>query len=150
VIVAPQMSFPVPPLAGAELRLGRAREHIAAIRARIEAIEIAESFTIAAHQEGSLVFLVGHPAQGPPLELSVLVGEVLYNLRSALDYVVFVLAALDSGKPQNGTQFPIEDTPEGFVGRRKEFLRGVNEIHVTRIEEFQPSSSFFRPVDPPV
>jgi hypothetical protein len=43
-----------------------------------------------------------------PEEISIVVGEICYNLRAALDYLVYELARLDSGCIQNGTQFPIE------------------------------------------
>ena len=39
----------------------------------------------------------------------ILVGETVYNLRAALDYLVYELAILDSGQIQEYTQFPIED-----------------------------------------
>jgi len=41
------------------------------------------------------------------MRVGVLIGEVCYNLRSSLDYLVFALAELDSGIKQKGTQFPI-------------------------------------------
>jgi hypothetical protein len=52
--------------------------------------------------------------------------------------LVYELAALDSGTVQNGTQFPIEDTPDGFKRKRKSFLRGVNDRHAALIEKLQP------------
>jgi hypothetical protein len=73
-----------------------------------------------------------------PPDVPILVGEIVYHLRSALDFLVYELAALDSGTPQNGTQFPIEDTPNGFKGRRRSYLRGVNDRHAALIEKLQP------------
>lgn len=37
----------------------------------------------------------------------VVAGEVLYHLRTALDYLVYNLAWLDTGAPQQHTAFPI-------------------------------------------
>ena len=50
-------------------------------------------------------------------QTSLWMGETIYNLRSALDYLVYVLAR--AGKPSNvrDTQFPIEDTMDNFAGR---------------------------------
>src|SRR5204863_4438007 len=64
--------------------------------------------------------------------------EMIYNLRAALDYVVFEPARFDSGQTQNGTQFPIEDKPEGFKGRQKTYLKGLTDPHVALVEEYQP------------
>lgn len=52
----------------------------------------------------------------PPPRLSVLVGEVLYNLRSALDLLAYHLAA-EASKPKGpprGTGFPVHDSEEHF------------------------------------
>ncbi len=54
-----------------------------------------------------------------PSRYSILVGETFYNLRAALDYLVYELARRDTGIPQERTQFPITDTPERFFGRAK-------------------------------
>lgn len=78
------------------------------------------------------------PEHPIPADVPVLIGEVLYNLRAALDYLVYELAALDSGSYQDRTQFPIEDTEEGFRSRRKNFLKFVNDAHAAAIERLQP------------
>jgi hypothetical protein len=53
------------------------------------------------------------------MRIGILVGEICYNLRSALDYLIFELAKLDSGVEQRGTQFPIMDAKQDFDGRGK-------------------------------
>jgi hypothetical protein len=69
------------------------------------------------------------------LMFSILVGEVCYNLRAALDYLVFELAKLASGAEQKRTQFPIEDDPAEFPEGR---LKGLTRAHRTAIEALQP------------
>lgn len=82
---------------------------------------------------------------GPPPEtffgmrVGILVGEICYNLRSALDYLIFELAKLASGSEQSGTQFPIMDAPQDFNGRGKgSYLKGVDASHIAAIEKLQP------------
>jgi hypothetical protein len=72
------------------------------------------------------------------VRLGTLVGEICYNFRCALDYLVYALAELDSKAPQKGTQFPIMDTAKDFVGHGKAMLVGVNAAHVAAIERLQP------------
>jgi hypothetical protein len=79
---------------------------------------------------------IGYPAPLPIV--SILLGEICYNLRSALDYLVFELAKLDSGSVQNGTQFPIDDTPQLFTRHILTRLKGISPPHVTAIERLQP------------
>jgi hypothetical protein len=80
----------------------------------------------------------------PPIA-SIIVGEVIYNLRAALDYLVFELARYDSGKVQDGTQFLVEDVRSdpanknrGFIPRSKSCLKGVSSDHIDLIEKLQP------------
>ncbi|MCH8188130.1 MAG: hypothetical protein IIB66_05415, partial [Proteobacteria bacterium] len=80
------------------------------------------------------------PIEPVPHIIKILVGEITYNLRAALDYLVYELARLDSGEVKNGTQFPIEDTEDGFKRKRNAFLKGVSDKHVAIIESLQPYS----------
>jgi hypothetical protein len=104
-----------PLLNGAFERVGRTNEHLADLRQRL-----AELFR---RQEDSIVFqfdpnpphelkvtAVDYPR--PSMRIGVLIGEISYNLRSAMDYLVFALAQHDSGSPQEFTQFPIVDKPK--------------------------------------
>jgi hypothetical protein len=73
------------------------------------------------------------------MQFGILMGEICYNLRSALDYLVFELARLDSGAEQSGTQFPIIDAKEDFVrDAERRWLKGINASHVAAIERLQP------------
>ena len=71
-------------------------------------------------------------------------GELVQNLRTALDYLVFLLCARDAGSEQEGTQFLIEDG-KGSVAARWGFdfhaprrLKGMKPKHVDMIENLQP------------
>jgi hypothetical protein len=77
-----------------------------------------------------------------PQRFSILIGETIYNLRAALDYLVFDLAILDSGTPKKGTQFPIDNTEEDFARHRGRFLKGLNIEHIARIEALQPYKGY--------
>jgi hypothetical protein len=75
------------------------------------------------------------------MRIAILIGEVCYNLRSALDYLVFELAKLDSRKEQSKTQFPIVGAREDFAANAKgRWLKGLNDAHVAAIEKLQPYS----------
>ena len=81
-----------------------------------------------------------------PKEFGIFVGEIIYNLRTALDYLVYELACFDSKQEVEGTQFPIENAPKTFDTRicdikdtrRGKYLRGVSPEHITAIERLQP------------
>lgn len=128
-------------LAGAEARLTRAQEHLADMRERRDLARQDHLNRLSVEQDAekpNILKVSGPRTISPPLVLSVTVGEHLYNLRAALDYLIYELALLDSGEPKTGTQFPIESTPEGFAGRRNTYLKGVSDEHVALIETLQP------------
>ena len=128
-------------LDGAFARINRAKEHVAELK------RIADAFGQAYHDAiwveakpehpGLLDFWPPDPFPIPE-EISIVVGEICYNLRAALDYLVYELARLDSGCIQNGTQFPIEYKKKHFDRNSPQKLKGLNPSHVTAIELLQP------------
>ena len=67
-------------------------------------------------------------------------GEVLYHLRTALDYLVYNLAWLDTGSPQEGTAFPIVDPGKwGAKGRNR--VKHLSPAHRDAIRAYQPSAT---------
>lgn len=130
-------------LSSCYLRLDRARKHLEELKIQVAAyVEANKSIVVKVH--GSTVSVVGWPDQPSP-EIGITAGEIVYNLRAALDYLVFALALQDSGEVNIRTQFPIEDTPEGFKARRHpnkrgrpNWLTGVDCSHCAAIEALQP------------
>ncbi|SRR5712692_933148 len=126
-------------LHAAQARVVRAEEHLTNLKALIEGVRqeysdltIENDFRLSMSGEVS-----GIESEKPML--SILLGEIVYNLRAALDYLVYALAREDSGRFQSGTQFPIEDTPDGFARRlQMGFLKGLNAAHIASIEGLQP------------
>ncbi len=47
---------------------------------------------------------------------SVVVGDVIHNLRSALDHLAWQLVILDGGQPNDSTQFPIYESATNAGG----------------------------------
>jgi hypothetical protein len=137
----------VPSLSDAYMRLARADEHLAEVHARSEAIcrtqaaatkiHVTPSQTVETGNHGpfAVVESASTPIEG---ELAVLVGDVVNNLRSCLDYLIGELAELDSGARKPRTQFPVERTPEAFRNRRPTYLAGLSDPHIAYVESLQP------------
>jgi hypothetical protein len=144
------------PLDGAFKRVNRADVHIRELRELIERFRQQNEDKIAAQKRFDAKQLALKPGQkltgverNPlpdlPEDVPIIVGEVIYNLRAALDYLIYELAIKDSGSPKSGTQFPVEDVKSdpknprrGFDARARECLTGVNPVHVEAIEALQP------------
>jgi hypothetical protein len=75
----------------------------------------------------------------PPLEFSVLAGEVVHHLRSSLDHLVYQLVLANGQQPTERHEFPICASAQKFaeaISRGK--IRGVSAAVQQRIETLQP------------
>jgi len=128
-----------PSLDNAYERVRRAEQHLAAIKRRLPALGGPVRYW-RENRQGVAAFerVVGSDITGVPAIFSILVGEGIYNLRAALDYLVYELAILDSGHIQYGTRFPIEDTEKGWKKHLATFLNGLSVEHQAAIKRLQP------------
>jgi hypothetical protein len=64
--------------------------------------------------------------------LSVVVGDVIHNLRSALDHLAWQLVLLDGGQPTDSTQFPIYASATNAKGnpRNVTIQPGIHDQHI--------------------
>jgi hypothetical protein len=132
------------PLAGCNARLLWANEHLYTLNSEIQSwLEVAGPFSVSSefHPEANVVVVYAAVAT-PPLRWGVMSGNVVHNLRSALDHLVWQLVTLNGEKPRSGmggNRFPIFDKdPVDFAKATKASLRGVHPDHRARIEGFQP------------
>jgi hypothetical protein len=100
-------------LTGVRLKLEWAKRHLADLEDSIEAVLAADGDHFASEfdpQTGQQVYQAQNlPAIKP--EWSLMIGDILHNLRSALDHLAWQLVILDGGEPDEQTQFPIRETP---------------------------------------
>jgi hypothetical protein len=123
-------------------RVVRAGEHLADLRHRLLEALLKQEDSIVCYFDPNPPHALKAAAPDfplPPMRIGVLIGEVCYNLRSALDYLVFELFKLDSGKAQEFTQFPMAGSPDKFrswakVARSK----GLDSAHITELKSLQP------------
>lgn len=126
-------------LEDARAKLDRAGEHLDSLQVEISDFQEADSHSIDAHTDADTgAYLLRVQPNHVPSKISAIVGDILCNLRPTLDYLVYALACLDSESPQEGTQFPICDTPDYFERKQKAWLKGLSTDHVTAIEALQP------------
>jgi hypothetical protein len=73
------------------------------------------------------------------LEIGILAGEIVHNLRSALDHLAWQLALLTTATPYDRTAFPIALTPGEFGSKQGQKMIGdIAPKHRALIESFQP------------
>jgi hypothetical protein len=130
------------PLDGCWSKLARAEAHLDALDTDIRAwLKVHEQSAISGHfyPEAKLQ-AYWWDVPDPPLMWGIQVGDVVHNLRSALDHLVWQLSKTPKSGV-GGNQFPIlKDEPQqGFDARTKGgMLYGVPGPERTKIEGLQP------------
>lgn len=135
-------------LLGPVLKLNRAEEHLHAIKELVDAFagsDFYESVT-EPHPEKGLLVVRARNVRNPPPEISLLVGECVFNFRSALDQIAFAMASAHTQPlPKSfakSSAFPIFNNGPQYRGRggppadRK--IRGMSRTGKAIIERLQP------------
>lgn len=128
-------------LRGADARLRRVREHMLDLDRAVVIFQTKlDSIRIAATNYNGDASIYERPVKdmGDAREdVAVITGEAIQDLRSALDYLAFELAYLDSRVINKRTQFPIDKLPNEFAAHRRNYMKGIKDAHVAVIERFQ-------------
>lgn len=97
-------------LDGVRVKLDRAKRHMAELRTAVGQLDVVATDSIVGtpsdDDPSTLVYRVTHV---PPIDpmVSAIAGDVLHNLRTALDHVAWQLVVLDGGTPNETTMFPL-------------------------------------------
>lgn len=121
-----------------KLKVARAEEHLGALRAECSAYLDSRPYELVGlprtgdGDEDLLIWRLHHP---PPLRLSVLLGDMLHNLRSSLDHLAWQLVLANGGTPDKKTSFPIllqrKNAPPEIAGE-------ISPKAAALVEHFQP------------
>lgn len=79
----------------------------------------------------------------PPIEWSVIAGEIVHDLRSALEHLVWQLVEATGGKPSTSNHWPVAATKQQFVRqaeRRRGYLMGSVARPLSASALWSPSS----------
>ena len=143
------------PLTGVELKLARANDHLEVLRDEIDSFlgtadaEKPYGSVLQKDDETGKRRLCASVHRRPPPQISILIGDCLHNLRSALDHLAWKLGG-DPPPNEKSSEFPIfwdrslfRKNPSGRSGYDK--IAGAEERAQAIIEDVQP---FNRADDP--
>lgn len=131
------------PLTSAYLKVERARKHLKELDREVRRFVERDPYRLSVEMDpeaGEPVVRfrqVGDRPIGIPLGLGLMAGDVIHNLRSALDHVVFQLA-IAGGDNGDRSQFPIYDDADEFLRDQGRLLKGVVDKERAIIECLQP------------
>ncbi len=131
---------------GFEAKIARAKEHLDALKASVDAF-VGEGKAYAVIKEvnreaGEYVFRLNILNDPPLVYWSLIVGDCLHNTRTALDHLIWGLAAKNHPKkiPGQTTKlvFPIFKNAATFNGRKVDLENWVGQRAFAMLEQLQP------------
>lgn len=127
------------PFRASRIKISRARHHLTELIALEDGHEAFKELDIPDGSTPPGAISLGHmQVTGPPEEYGAIVGDVIHNLRSALDLMAVALVDLNGGNTR-GVYFPFSIN-EGELDdqiRLKNFDR-AGALAVKQLKEFQP------------
>jgi hypothetical protein len=83
--------------------------------------------------------------RSPPLRLGVILGDMVHNLRSALDHLVWQAVLRNGGRPNRSHQFPICDDEKDWNDACNRVLRGLDAVDAEAVRDAQPFNVVMKP-----
>jgi hypothetical protein len=140
----PSAPFMISGLESAKLKIARAEEHFDTIKNSIRAYSLGAPYEIITRPDGKEELNIKRP---PPHEISILAGEIVYQLRSALDHLAYELVKLNPsnvtlpGAWDENCLFPLWLTPPESGATYNCFKRklpGISKSAFALVEGLQP------------
>ena len=76
--------------------------------------------------------------QTPPAEIGLLAGDVIHNLRSALDHLAYQLVYVNGATHSKQTAFPIWDSESEYRAQRARRVKGMAQSAIDMIDASEP------------
>src|SRR3954452_22105232 len=107
-------------IVGPRLKIERANKHVADLQTRLKEFIASDPYTHFPEDDpktGDLVYRIAvepHAAEGLR-DLALIVGDVVHNLRSALDLLACQLVGANSGQPHEDSAFTVWRSERAFL-----------------------------------
>ncbi len=122
------------------MKLDRADKHLAEFEQLLAAYYSRRPMSLDGHfdPERSQWVTTMAISEDPPPELSVVIGDIAHNLRSALDQLTWQLALVQTQEPYARTQFPIFTDADDYKNHGARMVQSLRPEHAAFIERLQP------------
>ena len=130
----------LPWMESVDAKMVRAKEHLDTLHAEAGVFFESTKRNFILKSNGQKAWIVHYIEDSiPPIRLGVLLGESVFNIRSALDNLVCgLIRTADSHAPCKGTQFPICSAQEQWEKNWQKYLNGVEPAAQKMIRDLQP------------
>ncbi|NQW24077.1 MAG: hypothetical protein HQ475_11585 [SAR202 cluster bacterium] len=129
-------------LDGVRVKIARAKKHLVELKGGLDDWRVLEPYPIVVEIEPDSrdqLWKVGSEPISPPA--FPVIGDILFNLRSALDHLAWQLVLKANGVPDHRTEFPIFNDPDRWKRESPRKMLGMNQAIQDRIKALQPCFS---------
>lgn len=130
----------LPRVISIKVKIERAREHVDALKSEIDAFWKDEPYVVVPEEEqqtGDRVFRVRIQRE-LPRRWAAIAGDVVHNLRSALDHLAWQLVEANGNTPDHRTEFPIGRDANDFNSRCLKKVKGASDPAVRLVASLEP------------
>src|SRR5262249_4018917 len=128
---------PTPPrLTGVLAKIERAKKHIRDLDSAIQSFRDTDPYGVRTEndsQTGQIIQRIQVRSQVPST-LSLLIGDAVHNLRSALDHLAWQLVEANGDTPTTKTAFPIYKTLAKYTTESTRRVKGMDPAAVNLID----------------
>ena len=128
------------PLLSVSYKLERAKAHLDDLEKLIKEYFGLDPYLIERLEDtstGDLVYLV-RVKHEVPLSIALPAGDVVHNLRSVLDHLIWRIVELSGGTPTRSTCFPIRKDNQGIDDAINQALDGANDRAKSLVRRLKP------------
>jgi len=138
-----------PRLWGTYAKIGRAKKHLKDLNREVRFFLDASPYRLVSdpdRQPGSgqeFLYRI-HIERNPPPRLALIVGDIVHNLQSALDHLMWQLVLVAGGYPTAQTMFPVvwdkakAADPKWYAWQFGRKVRGASATAIALVDRFQP------------
>ena len=122
------------------LKVERARKHLRDLKLARDNFINSKSYRLEREnnlETGYNIYRV-FDIQSPPAEIGLIVGDVIHNLRSALDHLTYQLVLVNGSSPTKQTAFPVFDDAEKYRTGVAGKVKGIAQSAIDAIDASEP------------
>lgn len=128
---------------GVKAKIARAHEHLQSLDREIKGLVESYPYEVAheyKRESFEHVWTLKNSPPDIPRRINIMVGDVVYNFRSALDHLAWQLVIANGETPTNRTMFPIYwgSRRADYEEAKKSRLKGVSDKAMAIIDRLQP------------
>lgn len=126
-----------------QLKLERAKKHFIDLKAEIDTFRSSDPYEIGTKHDPKtreLIYYISR-ANPFPISFSIITGDVIQNIRSALDHLAYHLVMVGSGgdiKLGERAYFPTATSPDKFENAVRRKVQGMRPDVIVRICQLEP------------